>query len=92
MNANIPQAVRHLITQYRRSLRTTHRFLDPHLRNQFNEHLDGADVIVKGPFVTLSRDLAPGTSLRDLVARGKAETGLLDLKWAFGDKPVYRHQ
>ncbi|NLH11073.1 MAG: DEAD/DEAH box helicase [Holophagae bacterium] len=92
MSTNIPQAVRHLITEYRRFLRTTYRFLDDGLRRQFDEHLDGADLIVKGPFVTLSRDLAPGTALPDLVARGEAETGLLDLKWPFGDKPVYRHQ
>lgn len=90
MSTNIPQAVRHLIAEYRRFLRTTYRFLDDGLRRQFDEHLDGADLIVKGPFVTLSRDLAPGTALRDLVARGEAETGLLDLKWPFGDKPVYR--
>jgi hypothetical protein len=36
---NIPLAVRHLIEQYRRFLRTSYRFLDPHLRSQFEAHL-----------------------------------------------------
>lgn len=39
MKPNIPLAVRHLIEQYRRFLRTSYRFLDPHLRSQFEAHL-----------------------------------------------------
>lgn len=34
MKPNIPLAVRHLIEQYRRFLRTSYRFLDPHRRSQ----------------------------------------------------------
>jgi hypothetical protein len=45
---NIPLAVRHLVEQYQRFLRTSYRFLDG-LRRQFEEHLAGLDVVVKGP-------------------------------------------
>jgi hypothetical protein len=43
--------VRHLIEEYRRFLRTSYRFLDPHLRDQFEAHLAQADVVVRGPYV-----------------------------------------
>jgi len=92
VSPNIPQAVRHLITQYRRFLRTSYRFLDPSLREQFEEHLDRADVIVKGPYVTLARDLALGETLAALAARGALDRELLGLRWAFGDGPLFRHQ
>jgi len=92
VSPNIPQAVRHLITQYRRFLRTSYRFLDPHLREQFEGHLDRADVIVKGPYVTLARDLALGETLATLVERGELDRELLRLHWAFGDGPLFRHQ
>jgi len=92
VSPNIPQAVSHLITQYRRFLRTSYRFLDPHLREQFEEHLDRADVIVKGPYVTLARDLATGDTLAALAERGALDRELLRLRWAFGEGPLFRHQ
>jgi len=52
---NIPQAVRHPIEECRRFLRTSYRFLDPHLRGQFKTHLAQADMVVRGPQV------APGS-------------------------------
>lgn len=48
MTPNIPQAVRELVAEYRRFLRTSYRFLDEHLRRQFEEHLAKTDVIVRG--------------------------------------------
>ncbi len=42
MMPNIPQAVRSLIAEYRSFLRTSYRFLDPHLRQQFEGHLERA--------------------------------------------------
>ena len=51
MKPNIPLAVRHLIEEYRRFLRTSYRSLDPHLRDQFEAHLAQADVVVRGPYV-----------------------------------------
>lgn len=39
MKPNIPQAVRHLLEEYRRFLRTPYRFLDPQLRLQFEKRL-----------------------------------------------------
>jgi len=92
MSPNIPQAVRHLVTEYRRFLRTSYRFVDTGLRQQFEEHLDRADVIVKGPYVTLARDLALGRTLRKLADAGVVEKELLRLRWAFGDRPLYVHQ
>jgi hypothetical protein len=72
MGANIPQAVRDLIVQYRRFLQTSYRFLDPHLRAQFEAHLPGTDVVVRGPFVTLARAEAVLKYLRGIQARYKA--------------------
>ena len=63
MRPNIPQAVRELVDEYRRFLRTSYRFLDDHLRRQFEAHLDRSEVIVRGPYVTLGRDFARGRSL-----------------------------
>ena len=48
MKPNIPLAVRHLIEQHRSFLRTSYRFLDPHLRGQFVAHLAQADLVVRG--------------------------------------------
>jgi len=89
---NIPQAVRHLIEEYRRFLRTSYRFLDPHLRRQFEEHLAQADVVVRGPYVTLTRDFEPGRTLRDLVQAGEVDRELLKARWPFGEDRLYRHQ
>lgn len=45
----ITQAVRHLIAEYRRFLSISYRFLDDNPRRQFKDHLNQADVVVKGP-------------------------------------------
>ncbi|MFQ5665803.1 MAG: DEAD/DEAH box helicase [Candidatus Binatia bacterium] len=84
--------VRHLIDEYRRFLRTSYRFLDPHLREQFEAHLGQIDVAVRGPYVTLSRDFERGATLPQLVEAGQAEGEILLARWAFGDEPLYRHQ
>ncbi|HNU82115.1 MAG TPA: DEAD/DEAH box helicase [Thermoanaerobaculia bacterium] len=90
--ANVPLAVRRLIEQYRRFLRTSYRFLDEHLRRQFEEHLAAIDVVVKGPYVTLAREFVPGRTLAGLVAAGEADPELARLRWAFGANPLHRHQ
>ena len=74
MSANIPQIVRELIAEYRRFLRTSYRFLDDGLRTQFNSYLEQADVVVRGPYVTLARDFAVGDTLRTLVERSHLPT------------------
>lgn len=84
--------VRHLVEQYRRYLRTGYRFLDPVLRDQFEAHLAQADVVVRGPYVTLSRDFLPGRPLAELVAARKAEPELTKANWVFGAGPLHRHQ
>ncbi len=55
MTVSAPAAVGHVVDQYKRFLRTSFRFLDPHLREQFEQHLQGMDVLVRGPYVTLAR-------------------------------------
>jgi len=57
-------AVRHVIEEYKRFLRTSFRFLDPHLREQFEAHLQQMDVLVRGPYVTLARDFERGAHLQ----------------------------
>lgn len=65
-------AVRHLIDQYRRFLRTSYRFLDDGLREQFETHLAEADVVVKGPYVTLAQEYEPASTLNALVRAADA--------------------
>lgn len=63
MKKPIPQIVQNLKNEYRRFIKTSYRFLDPQLREQFDSYIDKADVIVKGPLVTLSRDFRQGKTL-----------------------------
>lgn len=80
MVVSIPAAVAHVVSEYRRFLRTTFRFRDEQLRRQFDDYLDKADLVVRGPYVTLSRDFERGTTLKDLVEKSGAEPALLRLK------------
>jgi ATP-dependent helicase YprA (DUF1998 family)/rubrerythrin len=92
MSSSAVACVRHLISEYRRFLRTSYRFLDPSLREQFEKHLEGADVVVRGPYATLSREFELGARLASLVETGRAEPDLLRARWAFGAEPLYKHQ
>lgn len=92
MQPSAVSCVRHIIDEYRRFLKTSYRFLDPHLREQFESHLAGMGVVVKGPYVTLSRDFVLGRHLKALVEDGVAEASLIDIKWPFGENPLYLHQ
>ncbi len=92
MTASAIACVRHLIEEYRSFLRTSYRFLDPRLREQFEEHLARAKVVVQGPFVTLSRDFLPGPTLEELVRRGEADRELLRAHWPFGEQALFTHQ
>jgi len=85
-------AVRHLIDQYRRFLRTSYRFLDERLREQFEAHLAAADVVVRGPYVTLAQDYELGATLSALIKTGCGHPALLRARWPFGDRPLYLHQ
>lgn len=73
MSANIPLAVRELVGQYRRFLRTSCRFLDAGLRRHFEGHLAKTDVVIRGPFVTLAREFVPGCTPAGLVHDSAAE-------------------
>jgi len=92
MTPNIPQAVRELVTEYRRFLRTSYRFLDEHLRRQFEEHLAKTDVIVRGPYVTLAREFERGRTLAEIARDGGIASDLLKAKWPFRDEGLFRHQ
>ncbi len=84
--------VRHIIEEYKRFLRTSYSFLDPGLNEQFENHLQSADVVIKGPYVTLARDFETGKTLADLVNEGIAHPSLVNAHWAFGDYPLFAHQ
>lgn len=92
MTPNIPQAVRELITEYRRFLKTSYRFLDENLRSQFEQHLSKTDVIVRGPYVTLARDYERGRTLAELVKDGALTPDLQKAGWPFGDERLFSHQ
>ncbi|HXG43402.1 MAG TPA: DEAD/DEAH box helicase [Gemmatimonadales bacterium] len=92
MTASAVSCVQHLIEQYGRFLRTSYRFLDERLRQQFEAHLAQADVVVRGPYVTLAQDYEPASTLAALVRAGRAHPDLLRANWPFGDHPIYRHQ
>ncbi|MEW6750141.1 MAG: DEAD/DEAH box helicase [Candidatus Latescibacterota bacterium] len=89
---NTPAAVREIIAQYQRFLRTSYRFLDDHLRAQFEAHLGQSDVVVRGPYVTLAREYARGRTLAQVVQAGDLHPALLGLSWPFGGEPLYAHQ
>ena len=89
---SVVESVRHLIGQYRSFIRSSYRLADPHLRAQFEAHVDGAEVLVKGPYVTLSRDFAAGTPLADLLAAGCGHPQLGRFHWKFGSSPLFAHQ
>lgn len=44
--ASAPTAVRHIVDEHKRFLRTFFRFLAPRLRDQFEAHLQQMDVLV----------------------------------------------
>lgn len=92
MKSSAVASVHHLTEEYRRFLRTSYRFLDPQLRAQFEQHLAQADVVVKGPYVTLSQDFELAETLQELVDAKSTEPELLKANWPFGTRPLYRHQ
>jgi hypothetical protein len=49
VGTSAPVAVRHVIEEYKRFLQTSFRFLDPHLREQFETHMQQMNVLVPGP-------------------------------------------
>lgn len=85
-------SVRHVRDSYRRFVLSTYRLANPKLREQFERHVNEADVLVKGPYVTLARDFVPGERLPDLIAAGTAHADLGRLNWSFGSNPLYKHQ
>lgn len=92
MKFSVVGSVRHLAAQYRQFIRSTYRLADEHLREQFEQQIENAEALVKGPYVTLARDFERGETLEQLVAQGCGHPDLQKLKWPFGGHPLYRHQ
>lgn len=92
MKFNVIHAVNSLIGEYRRFLKTSYRFLDDSLRRQFEDHLSKTDVIVKGPYVTLTKDFVKGKTIKELVDSGQLERELLKANWPFGEGRLFLHQ
>jgi DEAD/DEAH box helicase/Helicase conserved C-terminal domain/Domain of unknown function (DUF1998)/Protein of unknown function (DUF559) len=92
MPRSIVGNVRHVADEYRRFIRSTYRLADPALRAQFERHVGEADVLVKGPYVTLARDFELGASLTTILAQGLGPESLARLNWSFADNPLYAHQ
>jgi len=92
VGTSAPGAVRHVVEEYKRFLRTSFRFLDPHLREQFEGHLQQIDVLVRGPYVTLAREFERGGRLSELVREGLLDPRILRARWPFGEAPLYLHQ
>ncbi|MBI5899705.1 MAG: DEAD/DEAH box helicase [Rhodocyclales bacterium] len=89
---SVVESVRHLIGQYRSFIRSSYRLADPKLREQFEAHVDGAEVLVKGPYVTLSRDFVAGMPLADVLASGCGHRQLAGFHWPFGSAALFAHQ
>jgi ATP-dependent helicase YprA (DUF1998 family)/very-short-patch-repair endonuclease len=89
---SVIESVRHLIEQYRSFIKSSYRLADPRLRKQFEEHVNRAEVLVKGPYVTLARDFAEGQRLHQVLASGCGHPALAQFNWPFGSSPLYGHQ
>lgn len=89
---SVIESVEHLIHQYRSFIKSSYRLADEQLRRQFEAHVEGAEVLVKGPYVTLSREFADGCRLSELVAEGVIPPALERLNWPFRSRPLFAHQ
>lgn len=89
---SVVESVRHLVGQYRSFIKSSYRLADPNLRAQFEDHVNGADVLVKGPYVTLARDFAQGQPLAGVLASGMGHPDLARLHWPFGAASLFAHQ
>lgn len=83
---------RHVADEYRRFIKSTYRLADPALRAQFEQHVNEAEVLVKGPYVTLAREFATGSTLDSMLREGIGPDALARLHWSFGREPLYAHQ
>lgn len=89
---SIIESVRHLIEQYRSFIKSSYRLADTKLRDQFEEHVNRAEILVKGPYVTLARDFAEGHRLDSILESGCGHLELANFHWPFGSSPLYSHQ
>lgn len=89
---SVIESVRHLIEQYRSFIKSSYRLADPALREQFEGHVDRAEVLVKGPYVTLARDFSEGRKLSELLGSECGHPAMARLNWPFGSSSLYAHQ
>ena len=92
MSFSVVGSVNHLVAEYRRFLLSTYRLADPRLREQFESHIKQADVLVKGPYVTLANDFAREHTLKQLHDQGVGHKDLQRLKLSFGEEELFLHQ
>jgi len=92
MQPSVLGNVRHIADEYRRFIRSTYRLADPMLREQFERHVNDADVLVKGPYITMAREFSQGATLASLVSEGLVAPEVARLHWSFGEHPLYEHQ
>jgi len=92
MSFSVVGSVNHLVAEYRRFLLSTYRLAVPRLREQFESDIKEADVLVKGPHVTLANDFAREHTLKQLHEQGAGHKDLQRLDWSFGDKQLFLHQ
>jgi hypothetical protein len=74
--------VEHVADEYRRFIRSTYRLADPDLRAQFERHVNEAEVLVKGPYVTLAREFQVGATLSSLLTEGLGPDARRRLNWS----------
>jgi ATP-dependent helicase YprA (DUF1998 family) len=89
---SVIESVRHLIAEYRSFIKSSYRLADIRLRQQFERHVEGVEVLVKGPYVTLARDFAFASTLANIVDSGCGHPQLASLNWRFGAAPLFAHQ
>ena len=89
---SVVESVRHLIAEYRSFIKSSYRLADHGLREQFERHVDDAEMLVKGPYVTLSRDFAEGRTLAEILRSGCGNPALARLHWPFGASTLFAHQ
>jgi ATP-dependent helicase YprA (DUF1998 family)/very-short-patch-repair endonuclease len=89
---SVVESVQHLIAQYRSFIRSSYRLADPRLREQFEQHVNRADILVKGPYVTLARDFAEALPLDQVLGSGCGHPQLGRLHWPFGTGALFAHQ
>lgn len=86
-------ASQHIDSDYRRYLRTLLRPNEREIRDSFNQAIDSAPDLTKGPYLQSTPPYETGAALRELVAEGVVHESIESLGGELPfDRPLYRHQ